>query len=103
MIDYALEKLRDTKAQMDKYYILHAEIDQFAFRMMLDSRLDESLKAFRVLAEIFPDISMAYDSLGEVYMRKENKELAIKSFEKSLELDPTNRNASARLEELKKK
>jgi cytochrome c-type biogenesis protein CcmH/NrfG len=54
------------------------------------------------LAEIFPDVSMAHDSLGEVYMRMDNKELAIQSFEKSLELDAGNRNAVARLAELKK-
>lgn len=98
----ALDKLRDMKSQPGRFYVLHPEIDQYAFRMMMDNRLEEALSIFKVLAEIFPDVSMAYDSLGEVYMRLDNKDMAIQSFEKSLELDAGNRNAVARLAELKK-
>jgi glyoxylase-like metal-dependent hydrolase (beta-lactamase superfamily II) len=100
--DIALQKLKDMKNQAGKYYALHSEIDQYAYGLMLDDKLDEALAVFQVLAELFPDISMAFDSLGEVYMRKDDKENAVRSFEKSLELDPENRNARRRLEELKK-
>jgi glyoxylase-like metal-dependent hydrolase (beta-lactamase superfamily II) len=101
-LDAGLEKLEVMSRQKEKYYTLHAEIDQYGYRMMLDDKLDQALAVFQVLARIFPDVAMAYDSLGEVFMRKGDKEQAIKSFEKSLELDPQNRNAKVRLEELKK-
>ncbi len=98
----ALNKLKTMFAQQEEYYVLHAEIDQYAFYMMLDKKLDDALEIFLVLADLFPESDIAFDSLGEVYMRKENTEMAIASFEKALELNPDNRNASAKLETLKK-
>ena len=40
--------------------------------------------------EDFPNSSNAYDSLGEAYMDNGNKELAIKNYKRSLELNPNN-------------
>jgi tetratricopeptide (TPR) repeat protein len=79
---------------------LHPEIDQYAYRMMLDGKVDEALEIFKVLAELFPASDIAFDSLGEGYMRKENTEMAISSFKKSLELNPDNRNAQEKLKAL---
>jgi len=45
----------------------------------------------------------AYDSLAEAYMLSGNKELAIKNYEKSLELNPQNTNAAEQLKKLKTK
>lgn len=101
-LNNALKALREMKTQENKYYVLFPEIDQYAYRMMLDNRLDEALDIFKVMAELFPNSDIAFDSLGEVYMRKENNEMAIKSFKKSLELNPDNRNASAKLKTLQK-
>ena len=43
--------------------------------------------------KLYPESSNVYDSLGEAYMKDGNKELAIKNYEKSLELDQKNDNA----------
>jgi glyoxylase-like metal-dependent hydrolase (beta-lactamase superfamily II) len=102
-LEVSLKVLKDLKAKPDKFYTLHDEIDQFAYYMMLDEKLDEALPIFEVLAELFPDSYLAFDSLGEVYMRKGDKEKAIKSFEKSLELNPDNQNAAQQLKSLQKK
>ncbi len=102
-IDVGLRILKDLKARPEKYYTLHPEIDQFAYRLMLDEKLDEALSIFLVLAELFPDSYIAFDSLGEVYSRKGKKELAIQNFKKSLELNPDNQNAVRQLESLKEK
>jgi tetratricopeptide (TPR) repeat protein len=48
-----------------------------------------------------PKSGNAYDSLGEAYATKGDKKLAIQSYSKSLELDPTNENAKHELEVLK--
>lgn len=99
-LETGLKTLVEMKDQPDKYYVLHPEIDQYAYRMMLDGKVDESLAIFKVLAELFPDSDIAFDSLGEAYMRKENTEMAVASFEKSLELNPDNRNAQQKLKAL---
>jgi glyoxylase-like metal-dependent hydrolase (beta-lactamase superfamily II) len=102
-LEPSLRVLKDLKAKPDKFYTLHDEIDQFAYYMMLDKKLDEALAIFLVLAELFPDSYLAFDSLGEVYSRRGDKEKAIQNFEKSLELNPDNRNAAQQLKSLQKK
>lgn len=46
---------------------------------------------------VFPASFNVYDSLAEAYMKKGNKELAIESYRKSLELNPDNVNALEKL------
>lgn len=101
--EISLRVLKDLKAKPDKYYTLHPEIDQFAYRLMLQGKLDEALSIFLVLAELFPDSYLAFDSLGEVYLRKGDREKAGQSFKKSLELNPNNQNAVQQLKSLQEK
>ncbi|MEK6287021.1 MAG: tetratricopeptide repeat protein [Acidobacteriota bacterium] len=42
----------------------------------------------------------SYDSLGEAYMIDGNKELAIKDYQRSIELNPRNTNGIATLKKL---
>jgi cytochrome c-type biogenesis protein CcmH/NrfG len=42
---------------------------------------------------LYPQDANAHDSLGEAYMAAGKKELAVKSYERSLQLDPKNENA----------
>ena len=50
--------------------------------------------------EDFPNSSNAYDSLGEAYMDNAEKELAIKNYRRSLELNPNNLNAMEMIKRL---
>jgi glyoxylase-like metal-dependent hydrolase (beta-lactamase superfamily II) len=102
-LEDSLRLLADLKARPEQYYTLHPEIDQFAYRLMLKGKLDEALSIFKVLAELFPDSYLAFDSLGEVYLRKGDNEMAIQSFKKSLELNPDNENAARQLKSLQEK
>ena len=97
----ALDKMKKCKANDSKYYFLHGEFDSFAYKLMLDQKLDEALKIFQLLSEYFPNSDIAFDSLGEVFLRGENKELAIKNFKKALELNPGNENAKLKIGQLK--
>ncbi|MBN1272299.1 MAG: MBL fold metallo-hydrolase [Candidatus Aminicenantes bacterium] len=102
-LEAAAKGLKEMSTQPQKYYLLYPELDQYVYYMMLDGKLDEAAVFFETLAELFPDKSMAYDSLGEVYKRKGNIKLALKNFKKSLELDPENRNAKMQIDQLEKK
>ena len=95
-------EMSPTFAAPDHYFMLHPELDTFAYRLMLDDKLDDALKIFLVLAELFPEADVAFDSLGEVYIRLDKKEDAIKSFEAALRLNTDNQNSARRLNELKK-
>ena len=83
------------------YYFLHPEFDQFAYRLMLDDKLSDALEMFTQLAGFFPESYIAFDSLGEVCLRMDQKDKARDSFKKSLILNPDNENAKNQLEELK--
>ncbi|MFC1530242.1 MBL fold metallo-hydrolase [Gemmatimonadota bacterium] len=100
-VEAGLARLQEMFADPDHFYTLRPELDTYAYRLMLDEKLDEALKIFLVFAELWPESDISWDSLGEVYLRLEQKEKAIEAFEKSLELNPENRNAIQRLAQLK--
>ncbi|HKC62951.1 MAG TPA: tetratricopeptide repeat protein [Pyrinomonadaceae bacterium] len=66
-------------------------------------KVDEAIDVFNLNAQMYPQSSNVYDSLGEAYMKKGNKELAIKNYEKSTVLDPANTDAIKILKELTRK
>jgi cytochrome c-type biogenesis protein CcmH/NrfG len=51
--------------------------------------------------EAYPEAFNPYDSLGEAYMVNGDKELAIKNYAKSLELNPNNLGAIEMLKRIK--
>jgi cytochrome c-type biogenesis protein CcmH/NrfG len=49
----------------------------------------------------YPQSANTYDSRGEAYAQVGKKDLAIQNYEKSLQLNPDNKNAVDRLKKLK--
>lgn len=94
----ALESLRAMKARPEAYFMLHSELDSFAFRLMMDGNLDDALPLFHLLAEYFPESDISFDSLGEAYLKKGDKKLAAKYFKQCLDRNPENGNARRRLD-----
>lgn len=58
---------------------------------------------FKLNVGLYPKSFNVYDSLGEGYMNAGEKELAIKNYEKSIEINPKNDNGTLMLEKLKGK
>jgi pimeloyl-ACP methyl ester carboxylesterase len=79
---------------------LEATVNLRAYRFLQDGHTDDALALFRIAVEIFPDSWNAYDSLGEGYAAKGQKELAVKAYKKSLELNPANDNGREALKRL---
>lgn len=59
-----------------------------------------AIAVFKFNAAQYPRSSNVYDSLGEAYMENGDKALAVENYQKSLELDPQNRNAREMLARL---
>lgn len=68
---------------------------------VLRENTEKATELFRLNTKLFPVSSNAWDSLGEAYMMKGDTVNAIKSYKKSLELNPRNENAGKMLEKLK--
>ncbi|MEL7121619.1 MAG: alpha/beta hydrolase [Bacteroidota bacterium] len=62
----------------------------------------QGIDVFLFATKLYPNSSNLYDSLAEAYLFLGDKKNAIVSFEKALELDASNQNASTRLQQLKK-
>jgi len=54
------------------------------------NHLKEAIEIFKLNVADYPNSANAYDSLGEAYLTAGDKELAIRNYEKSVELNPKN-------------
>ncbi len=77
----------------DEYNFSVSELNRLGYQLLAANKVDEAIEIFKLNAEVYPEASNVYDSLGEGYMKKGRKELAIKNYAKSLELNPQNTNA----------
>ena len=100
-LEASLTRMKDLKAKDEDYFFLHPEFDTYAFRLMINDNLVDAREIFTLLADLFPDSYIAFDSLGEVCLRLEDNENAKKNFTRSLELNRENDNARNKLEGLK--
>lgn len=64
-------------------------------------RMKDAIKLMEFCVTEFPFSESGFNKLGEAYIKGRNRELAIKSFEKSLQLNPSNTYAIEKLKELK--
>jgi pimeloyl-ACP methyl ester carboxylesterase len=78
------------------------EMNLLGYRYLQNGKIKDAIELFRLNATAFPDSWNAYDSLGEAYLLDGQKDLAIKYYEKSLELNPKNTNAQEKLRGMKK-
>jgi hypothetical protein len=66
-------------------------------------KIDDAVLVFQKNVALHPGSWNAYDSLGEAYMKSGDKDLAVKNYRKSIELNPANENGLAALKKLEAK
>jgi len=77
-------------------------INTLGYTFLRDNKPAAAVTLFEFNVERFPDSWNAHDSLGEGYAALGKTDLAVKSYERSLELNPGNANGRTMLEKLKK-
>lgn len=77
------------------------QMNRLGYNLIGLKRVKDAVEVFKLNVEDYPQSSNTYDSLGEAYMIDGNKELAIKNYERSIELDPKNANGIASLKKLR--
>jgi tetratricopeptide (TPR) repeat protein len=103
-ISSAIQHYRELKAaQPDAFDFQEGQLNSLGYQLLKMNKIREAIEIFRLNAEVYPQSANVYDSLGEAYMIKGDKELAIRNYERSLELDPKNTNAVEMLKKLKAK
>lgn len=68
-------------------------LTNLGFVLMDRKKAKEATAVFELNAKSFPNSWQAYDSLGLIYMVTRQKDLAIRNYQKSLELNPANNRA----------
>ena len=70
------------------------------YRLLTAKKVDDAIEVFLLNVKLFPNAWNTYDSLGEAYAAAGKKDLAIKNYERSIELNPQNDNGKKMLEQL---
>jgi CubicO group peptidase (beta-lactamase class C family) len=93
--------IKDFKNSRNSFQIRRDAINGLGFYFLLDGKNDMGLEVLKFNANEYPNESYVYESLGEAYFMTGNKELALKNFERTVELNPKNKYAVKKLNELK--
>lgn len=107
-----IARARGAQAALDRYAELRksgeltgereeASLNQLGYSLLYSGHEKDAITVFQRNVQEFPQSSNVYDSLGEAYAKVGEKELAITNYEKSLQLDPKNKNAVERLKKLR--
>jgi CubicO group peptidase (beta-lactamase class C family) len=103
-IDEALlfyDSIHQRQADGD-YDFSETEFNLLGYELLNSERkIDEAIAIFKANTQLYPTSSNTFDSLGEAYLKKGDKDSARNSYLRALELDPTNLNAARVLEKLR--
>jgi hypothetical protein len=100
-VDGAIQQYHDLKAvQPATYNFDESELNSLGYRLLNAKKFKDAIRIFQLNVEAYPQSSNVYDSLGEAYMDDGNKPLAIANYQKSVQLNPKNRNAVIYLQKL---
>lgn len=91
--------MRETKTP-EEIGVTERGINRLGYVLLGQDRIDEAIELFKLNTEEYPESWNVYDSLAEAYMKKEEKELAIKFYKKSIELNPDNSHGKDMLKKL---
>src|SRR5438270_9736646 len=90
----AISKYRELHMNRSAAGVLDEDqINTLGYWLLAKRRLREATEVLEINAEDFPNSANAWDSLGESYMINGDRDLAIKAYKKSLELNLKNTNA----------
>ena len=99
------ESLGDVNKAIETYHVLKekskneysfenpGELNKLGYELLRGGNVDSALKIFSLNVSEFPGSANVYDSRGEAYFNKKEYQLSKDDYQKSLELDPTNKNA----------
>jgi tetratricopeptide (TPR) repeat protein len=100
-IDAAVKQYYDLKSsQATAYNFDEAELNTLGYKLLGSKQVKEAIRIFQLNVEAYPQSGNVYDSLAEAYMDNGDRQLAVANYQKSLQLDPSNKNAVEMLKKL---
>jgi tetratricopeptide (TPR) repeat protein len=100
-VDEAVKQYHDFRtAESSAYDFDEGELNALGYQLIRAKKFKESIRILQLNVEAYPQSSNTYDSLGEAYLDDGNKAQAIANYQRSLQLNPKNRNAILVLQKL---
>jgi serine-type D-Ala-D-Ala carboxypeptidase/endopeptidase len=96
-VEIAAEKKRHDAA----YVLPESGVNSLGYRLLEQKRMKEAIEVFKLNVSLYPQSADAFDSLGEAYEDIGAKELSIRNYQRSVELNPKNSNAVEHLKKLR--
>ncbi|RYU86916.1 serine hydrolase [Mucilaginibacter terrigena] len=87
----------DIKNIKRRYQQEESDLNEAGYEFLKLNKIPESLAAFRLNTQLFPNSWNAFDSYGEALMAAGKKPESIAAYKKSLELNPSNKNAADKI------
>jgi len=87
----AIKQYNNLKSKTPNSYNFNVDNDLnvYGYYLLSKNKNNKAIEIFELNAALYPKSWNTYDSLGEAYLKSGNKELAIKNYKKSLELNPS--------------
>ena len=86
----------------EEYNFKEYELNMLGYQLLGMKKVKEAIEILKLNVDEYPEAFNPYDSLGEAYMIDGEKELAIKNYAKSLQLNPNNTGAIVMLDRINK-
>ena len=99
-LEKSLAEFNDNVRTNNNYYIDEREFNALGYRLLNAGSIDAAIAVFTINTEEFPGSWNTWDSLAEAYTNAGDKEKAVSSYQKSLELNPQNRSATAKIQQI---
>ena len=100
-VDEAVAAYRRIKKEKpDNVSVSEQRLNTLGYELRWAKKLREAVAVFALNAELYPQSFNVYDSLGDAYAESGDKELAVRNYRRSLELNPKNANAARMLKKL---
>ncbi len=100
-VDEAVAAYRRIRQEQPKNAAVSEQrLNTLGYELLRAKKTRESIAVFALNAELYPQSFNVYDSLGDAYAESGDKELAVKNYRRSLELNPKNENATRMLKKL---
>jgi tetratricopeptide (TPR) repeat protein len=100
-IEAAVEVYQNLKTeQSETWSFAENELNMLGYQLLQRGLEEDAIVVFQLNVEVFPEGFNTYDSLAEAYMTAGRNKLAVFNYQRSLELNPDNANATAMLSRL---
>jgi tetratricopeptide (TPR) repeat protein len=100
-IDQAAKQYHVIKAAAPATYNFdEEELNMLGYQLIQAHQLGLAIRIFELNIEAYPQSANTWDSLAEAYMDEGDKARAIANYQKSLQINPRNLNATKMLEKL---